>query len=423
VAEGFSLEAEALALIVRESGGSVRDGLSLLEQMFSYGEKEIRATEVTEVLGLVSRQLLLQITTALLENDRTAALTCLEDIFDYGMDLRRFIEDLLNHFRTLLFCRIKGCSELVDATAEELAEFKKIAAEHSGETIHLKLSLLMELAERLRFSSQPRLLLETSFVKIIEAGNVVSITTLLGKLDKLLPDEPLAAEQNDQDRAKDPLPPPAAPATMRPQPEKDNNQDQPAQPSPSSLVKKTGPNQHPAAEPSSAQPSSRPEVVEDGQGQPGSKKTEPQATQPQNPLNEPSVQIKSHKKNIRSHWLEFIDYVKARKPWMSTDLQRADRAGEKVEGELHLHFADPANCALMRRKENRQLLTEFALDFFQKPLKIVFVLPEATESPENDEDDLPQKKRQQLANDPLVLMATEIFNGQVGDIRIGPQQN
>jgi DNA polymerase-3 subunit gamma/tau len=106
---------------------------------------------------------------------------------------------------------------------------------------------------------------------------------------------------------------------------------------------------------------------------------------------------------------------------MSQDLQRADSTKQDVKGELHLTYSDPANCSVLRQKENHQLLTEFALDFFQKPLKVRFILPEIDETPDANGDESPHRKRQQLVNDPLVVMAAEIFNGQVGDIRIGPR--
>ena len=105
---------------------------------------------------------------------------------------------------------------------------------------------------------------------------------------------------------------------------------------------------------------------------------------------------------------------------MSKDLQRADSARQQGH-ELHLHYSDPANCALLRSKENRILLTEFVLDFFQKELKVRFILPTEENKNNGDDTDSPQKQRHRLANDPLVQMAVDIFNGQIGDIRIGPR--
>ena len=105
---------------------------------------------------------------------------------------------------------------------------------------------------------------------------------------------------------------------------------------------------------------------------------------------------------------------------MAQDLQRADSAKE-VGSELHLHYSDPANCTLLREKENRKTLTEFVLDFFQKDLTVRFMLPDL-QAEEGDKDtETPHKQRQQLMHDPLVQMTVEIFNGQIGDIRIGPR--
>ncbi len=105
---------------------------------------------------------------------------------------------------------------------------------------------------------------------------------------------------------------------------------------------------------------------------------------------------------------------------MAQDLQRAERVKE-IDNELHLQFTDQANCTLLCQKDNARLLTEFVLDFFQKDLKLRFITPDKEESKAADSEDSPHKLRQKLANDPLVLMATEIFNGQIGDIRVGPR--
>lgn len=133
------------------------------------------------------------------------------------------------------------------------------------------------------------------------------------------------------------------------------------------------------------------------------------------------IKLQPHQKEVRGSWPQFIEYVKDRSEWMAQDLLRADTFKEDIEGELHLAYSDAANCSLLRSKDNIQLLTEFALDFFQKPLKIKFIVPEAEDSVDENGNETPHKKRQQLANDPLTIMAAEVFNGQIGDIRIGPR--
>jgi DNA polymerase-3 subunit gamma/tau len=404
-AEGFEIDPSALTLIVREAGGSVRDGLSLLDQMFSYGEKKISNQDVVEVLGLVNRDVLMRLTKALLDGNRSEAFLTLEEIFDFGMDLKRFVEDIMDHFRTLLLCKIEGCTELIDLPAEELTAFQQLASGYTSETLHLKLTLLMAMAEDLKFSAQPRLTLETSFLKIIEAGSVVPVTALLGHLDRIIsaiPAKPTPLEELQ--RPREPVEikkksdssvlntsyaiTPAEPKI-------------PGKPTPAEAPAPAAPDSPADAAPTAPTPSPAEEIAEPPEPRP--------------------VEMHPHEKDVRKDWLDFINYVKDRKVWMAQDLHRANAVKQDGEGELHLTFNDPANCLVLRQKENHQLLTEFALDFFQKPLKVRFILPKIDDSPDANGDESPQRKRLQLANDPLVVMAAEIFNGQVGDIRIGPR--
>ncbi|MGI9570717.1 MAG: DNA polymerase III subunit gamma/tau, partial [Desulfobulbia bacterium] len=117
--EEVEIENTALSLIVREADGSVRDGLSLLDQVLSYGESPIDEKDVVEVLGLVRRELVLGITEALLTGDRSKALTLLAEAFDFGMDVKRFITDLLECFRSLLLINIGGCDQLMQQSDDD----------------------------------------------------------------------------------------------------------------------------------------------------------------------------------------------------------------------------------------------------------------------------------------------------------------
>ena len=94
-------------------------------------------------------------------------------------------------------------------------------------------------------------------------------------------------------------------------------------------------------------------------------------------------------------------------------------SAKQINSELHIHFDDPAECALLRDKTNKTELTEYVLDFFQKELTVHFDMPEGMTNGDVPDVDSPHYKRKQLEKDPLTIMTAEIFNGQVGDIRIG----
>jgi len=405
--EGFIIEPAALSLIVRESGGSVRDGLSLLDQMFSFGDTTISITDVAEVLGLVDREVLATLTKGLLEGNKTAVFHSLQTIFNFGMDTKRFIEDLLTQFRNLLLCKIDGCSSLLDMPTDELGELQAIASEYTSETIHLKLSLLMQLADVLKQSSQPRIALETSFLRIIEATNVVPLSSLLSHLQEIMPELPATATLQAQtvplqetvpkkkteqfintDKSK------TLPAARSQQ----ERQEVSAPP-----VKSTPPQQKP---PEQESPS------------PHYKDEPPLPQEPEGLHANKGPTRSGATKDPRRDWDEFLDFIKADTVWMATNLHRADSVSHDIPGELQITFADGMNCSLLRQKENLQQLSNFAFEFFKKPLKITFIVPEIDDSLDENGGESPQKKRQKLLNDPLVLMATEVFNGQVGDVRL-----
>ncbi len=405
--ENIGVEPAALAMIVREAEGSVRDGLSLLDQMFSFGESNITHADIIQVLGLTDRNILMNISKALLSEDRTSALKTLEGAYEYGIDIKRFTADLLEIFRTLVLIKVGDCGELIDLPEDELTQFQEIASAYSFETLHLKLTLLMEATEELRFTTQPRLALETAFLKIIEAGNVIPVSQLLEKIDSLVHTQPTetAAESTPTAPVKkksDTAPPLTSVQITAPQSKVAEDSEE------------TG------EEPPLPSEEFSPEAIIDEEVPPlPEKDLDPKAAEKADSAGE--IEIHPHTHDVRRDWLEFTEYVKVRKIWMAQDLQLADSAKE-VAGELHLHYSDPTICTLLKNKENKKLLTEFVLDYFQKDLTVRFITPEPNGNGNDDDDpESPHKQRLKLVRDPLVQMAVEIFNGQVGDIRIGPR--
>ena len=92
----------AIEMISREAEGSVRDGLSLLDQVFSFGGDQISDEDVTEVLGLVDRQVFESLSKAILAGDLAKCLEVFNKSYSAGIDLKRFANDLLGYFRSLL---------------------------------------------------------------------------------------------------------------------------------------------------------------------------------------------------------------------------------------------------------------------------------------------------------------------------------
>lgn len=409
--EKVEMDQAALNIIVREAGGSVRDGLSLLDQVFSYCGDIVSGEEVTDMLGLVSNESISSIAEALLVGNIDAALGQLDRMYDYGLDLKRFINDLLSWFRALVVCRVSAHPEdLLDFPEDVVAGLKKTAAAQSVHILTLIFNTLMENLEKAGYSSHPRFAVEMAFIKVVHAREVIPVTTLLGRLDELLEtDIPGTAKKKPQSGQAD---------TAIAKEQEPSGVHTFGGPEDVSVQKHDRQKTVPVVA-SQQQSLLRTDeiVVED----PAAPAEIPVTTEDAAGTGARQSGAKSMHRNVRQHWSEFVEYVRDRKPWMASALQLASAVN--LEGEqLLLQYANSENCGLLKNRENIMPLTEFALDFFQENFRIRCIVPDAKQceiDPVNGRS--PQQERQSLASDALVLTAVDIFNGEVGDIRVGPR--
>ena len=409
--EGVTIDETALNLVVREAGGSVRDGLSLLDQAFSYCGDTVTGEDVAEVLGLVSHGVIAALADALLGHDLKNALARLDEVYSYGMDIKRFINELLAWFRGLVVCKVsKQADALLDLPSDELAALQKTASGHSFEQLSLLFNVLLEGLEKAVFSANPRFAVEMVFIKAVQAGDVMPVTTLLSRLDDILDGVELpriidqAVQQPDQ---------------VASLPREDVERSVPLKQQFEQIEEKKTEKLKPAP------PESREAVPSESETAPlpdlsVQKSQEVGCTidkQPVEPENTPDVA----KKDIRKDWQDFIEYVRDRVKWMAATLALASSAHIE-KGQLIISFNDSMECQIFTNREKLIPLTEFAMDFFQESLEVKFKVPNAPGC-ETDPDSgaALQKERQALAQDPLVLSACSVFNGQVGDIRVGPR--
>jgi len=101
--ESVEFDEKALDVIAKSAEGGMRDALSLLDQALSFSDGKLEEKAALLVTGSIADEALLAYVTALAASDSTAALTELDKIFAEGKNMLRFVEDLLGHFRDLLF--------------------------------------------------------------------------------------------------------------------------------------------------------------------------------------------------------------------------------------------------------------------------------------------------------------------------------
>ncbi len=199
-AEGITIAEGGLRLVARESEGSMRDALSLLDRIISFCGAEASYEQVAEVLGAADRTWLRDLVGAMLRRDGPEALAIVQGVFEFGTDLKQFTNDLVHYLRDIIVLGVAGEAggALTDLADEERAVLMEIARAHAPEDLQRLLNVAVRTAERLTQASFPRLELEMAVVRMCQLRPLQPIDRLLARLE--------AIERHLESGA--PLPPP-----------------------------------------------------------------------------------------------------------------------------------------------------------------------------------------------------------------------
>lgn len=183
--EGIKIGPQELSIIAREADGSMRDAQSLLDQVVSSLGPEITGKEILDVLGVVDTGLMLETTKAVLEGNQNRCLQIVEDIYNAGYDIKSFYSAMMEQFRNLLLI-VVGAGEAVAAIEEEsFKAYESLARQAGIEKLQAILDLLIKREEDLRFTSHPRLLLETILIRLCNMDQYLSFDQIIRKLERL----------------------------------------------------------------------------------------------------------------------------------------------------------------------------------------------------------------------------------------------
>ena len=166
--EGVQVEEKALRYIARKADGSMRDGLSLLDQCIAFHFGEVLTYDVVlDVLGVVDSEIFGRLFSACVKEDVATALLTLHDVVMQGRDLQQFISDFIWYLRSLLLLKVSdGIEDVVEASSERLAIMKQEAEQVSDEALMRYIRIVSELQGRLRYETSKRVMIEIALIKI-----------------------------------------------------------------------------------------------------------------------------------------------------------------------------------------------------------------------------------------------------------------
>jgi DNA polymerase-3 subunit gamma/tau len=181
--EKLTIEPGAVAVLARAAEGSLRDGLSLLEQAIAYSGEAITDAQVRELLGVVAESVLDSLVEAISEQSAEMALSLVHRLIGDGQNLQHFCREAIRHFRNLLVARVCGAdSELVAAPEDERPRLAEQASRFSEEDLTRFFNTLLATDAELRRAPDPRLHLELGLLKLINARRLAPLEEVLAAL-------------------------------------------------------------------------------------------------------------------------------------------------------------------------------------------------------------------------------------------------
>ena len=373
LSEGVEMSAESLDLIAREAGGSMRDALSLLDQVLSGSPDASGPERVMEILGGIDRHTLFALSEGLLGGDLPAVLDILDQAYDRGVDMKKLFAELVAHFRNLVVLGTgEGAEKLVDAPAQEVERMR--AQTRNLPTAHVEqlFSQIFGQESAVRLSVQPKLAMEMVLLKACQLRPALSIDTLIEKLDLL--------------RTEISHMPPQAGATA----------DESARPGSMAATSPVAPAPSPTM---TTPPPAGPEPIPDG----ASTLPEPAGDSVQDPV---------------AVWRTLFGKISETAPSMAASLR--DASVSRIDGErLEIQVAGNGFAVNMaRRPKTLEVLTRVCQEYFGHPMAVTVTgRAETVESPMAKRGRANQKKQEALGH-PLVEDALEVFEGKLVDVKI-----
>jgi DNA polymerase-3 subunit gamma/tau len=177
--EGMAADPEALEMVARRAGGSMRDAQSLLDQLFAFGGERLTVEQVHRLLGTARDDRVHDLASAILEHDAKKTLDLLHQAAEEGLQLGEFLDQLMDYWRDLMIVSCAGPEGAnLNVAPRQRPTLCRQAAGLPLDTILAGLDILSATKARLRGSSHGRVLLEMALVRLAHLEDLVPLTQL-----------------------------------------------------------------------------------------------------------------------------------------------------------------------------------------------------------------------------------------------------
>ncbi len=170
--KGVELTEDAARLLANCADGSVRDGLSILDQVMAGGDRYIDRDKVLEYVGTTGEEFFIDLTELVAMHKSAEALILLNDVLEEGKDVRQIMKDWVSHYRSLLITKfVKDAEDMLNMSSENLRRVEEQSRRITVEEIDSAVTRLSSTINDARWSTNPRVLMELAIVAISSSGS------------------------------------------------------------------------------------------------------------------------------------------------------------------------------------------------------------------------------------------------------------
>ena len=203
---GVEIRREASKLIAKLSDVALRDAISILDQCISLGSKELTYEDVLSVVGLVTDTFIAEVVDAIKNKEVGRVLNAVDELVMEGKNIGQFVSELVMYYRNLMICSsVSNPEDIIDASADSIQRMKEQCKGLELFEIVTVIKELSSLEAALKWSTHPRVLLETTLIKLCEnrldpgdAGVLERIRLLEKNVNDIL-EKGVAIPQNGSD--------------------------------------------------------------------------------------------------------------------------------------------------------------------------------------------------------------------------------
>jgi DNA polymerase-3 subunit gamma/tau len=404
--EKVKVSAASLSAVARAGDGSMRDALTLLDQLVSFGGGAVDDARVAEVLDLIDRALLTAIAEACIDGDAAAALEACRRAWERGVSAKRLGEELLGAFRDLVVLRIAPDRGLVEGADAELAALKALAERGEEARLRRMFRALLREQEDLAWAPDPFAVLEMAVVRCATLAPGDRVEELLARIDQL--ERSLAGSPGGAPGGGAPpgRPPPSRGGSAPPR---------------GGGARGRGPTRGAAPEPNGGAPA---EAAPTPAPEPAPAPAAPSAAVEAEPEEPPPVGSEVAPEGGAGAPLEQVfDRLRAFAQDENRGLFAALEGGRLVgRTDQTLRISLPSAIAVRRFEARMDELTAVCERFFGHPLRVVMETEGAnggqpTTQAAGPDPGAQKRRRQEALNHPAVNQALEILKGEIVEIR------